>query len=160
MTGHSAIEIANEFLERRDETTWPSQMWLQKLVYIAHGWNLAVNKEPLVSDDVEAWDGGPVFRSLWDYIRDYGYDRKSGLLVDPFQKRPLRAKLSSREKAVIDHVWGKYRKFSGKELSQMTHRPGTPWTKTYLQEGRDRSIPNSRIRKHYVELALAGRQND
>ena len=37
---------------------------LQTLVFIAHGWHLAVHGEPLVGEDAEAWSEGPVFPKL------------------------------------------------------------------------------------------------
>jgi uncharacterized phage-associated protein len=47
-------------------------MQLQKLVYIAHGWNLAINGTPLTSDIPAAWDYGPVYRDLFEALRAYG----------------------------------------------------------------------------------------
>lgn len=134
-----------------------TQMWLQKLVYIAQGWNLAVNGEPLVQEDVEAWDGGPVFRSIWNHIRDNGIDPKTRTLTGPFGGPSILEALEPREVAVIDHVWKKYSRFSGRELSEMTHRPGTPWTKAYMTAGQNASIPKQDIRDHYMKLARAGR---
>ncbi|MHC2020467.1 Panacea domain-containing protein [Methylobacterium sp. CM6247] len=132
-------------------------MWLQKMIYIAHGWNLAVNGEPLVAENPEAWDGGPVYRDIWDHIRDHGIDPSTKLFTDPVSKEVYEADLSAREKSVVDHVWNKYRKYSGRDLSRMTHMPGTPWTEVYLNEGRDSAIPNHLIKQHYTNLALAGR---
>lgn len=71
MSGHDPRAVANEFLELAGEIM--PQIKLQKLVYIAHGWNLAIQNEPLVTGEFEAWDGGPVSRRLWNHIRDFGY---------------------------------------------------------------------------------------
>ena len=68
MTAWSA-EIANEFIRRAAaEKRALTQMQLQKLVYIAHGWNLAINGEKLTHDDPQAWDYGPVYRDLWEAL--------------------------------------------------------------------------------------------
>jgi len=67
---YSSLEIANAFLSLARENRTPlSQMQLQKLVYLAHGYNLALNGEPLVEDPVEAWYYGTVFRRLWDALK-------------------------------------------------------------------------------------------
>ena len=157
MPNHSTVAIANEFIRRHGGTAIPAQMQLQKLVYIAHGWNLAVNEEPLVSELPQAWDNGPVFRGLWNHIRDYGFGHKTKLLENAKSKLPVSEPLSENETAVIDHVWNKYRHLSGVELSRMTHKPGTPWSVSYFSRGRTSLIPNDEIKKHYVEMALAGR---
>lgn len=67
--------IANEFIRRaRADGRSLTQMQLQKLVYIAHGWNLAVNGRPLTVDAPKAGDFGPVYTELWGALRHYGGD--------------------------------------------------------------------------------------
>lgn len=157
MPRYPAEAIANEFLRRRGSSAWPQQMLLQKLSYIAHGWNLAINGEPLIEEAPEAWDNGPVFRSIWNHIRDFGYRGPNCELTDPESGRPIAADLSPTERAVIDHVWKKYGRYSATELSDMTHEPGTPWYKAYFGRSRNAALRNDEIKEHYVALALAGR---
>jgi uncharacterized phage-associated protein len=157
MPNHDPKAIANEFLRRRADDTWPQQLLIQKLTYIAHGWNLAINGQPLVSESPQAWDNGPVFRSIWDHIKEYGYRGNHCTLTDPVSKVELRAELEPSEKSIIDHVWAKYGERSSKELSDMTHQPNTPWYKAYFGKYRNASLENEDIRQHYIQLALAGR---
>ncbi|MCJ2033150.1 Panacea domain-containing protein [Methylobacterium sp. J-068] len=157
MPNYSSKAVANEFLRRRSAFGLPAQMWLQKLVYIAHGWNLAVNNEPLVADSAEAWDGGPVYRPIWNHIRDYGFGKRSELLEEPWSDEPFKANFTEEENKIVNLVWDKYKDYSGHQLSQMTHLPGTPWTETYIKKGRDTPIDNALIRRHYLDLAKAGR---
>ncbi|ADU11995.1 Panacea domain-containing protein [Asticcacaulis excentricus] len=155
MPGHSATAIANEFVRLNGGPL--DQMKLQKLVYMAHGWNLALNQEPLVKDRIEAWDGGPVFRAIWDHIKFFGISG-SGFLVDPFARNPITTNaLTPNERAVIDHVWKKYKPYTGHMLSEMTHQRGTPWYNSYLS-GRNTAISDEAIRDHYLELARLGRE--
>ena len=128
MPNHSAVAIANEFLTRRDSSAWPQQMLIQKLSYIAHGWNLAINGSPLIGETPEAWDNGPVYRDLWDHIRFNGYRGENCELIDPVSGDVVRAELSREEVQVIDHVWQKYGHHRAQDLSRMTHEPGTPWS--------------------------------
>ena len=64
---YSAKAIANAFLQRAfNEKKAIGQLKLQKLVYIAHGYYLALTGgNPLVNEPFEAWDYGPVNRTLY-----------------------------------------------------------------------------------------------
>ena len=150
--------IANEFLRRRNDDTWPPQMYVQKLTYIAHGWNLAINNQPLIRERAQAWDNGPVYRSMWDQIKEYGYNGPSCTLVNFFSGKPFSAALSSDERAVIEHVWKKYGGKTAPELSEMTHERGTPWYKAYYFRGRNSELSDDEIKAHYVKLARLGRE--
>lgn len=155
MPHHDARAIANEFLKLANGAP-VNQMWLQKLVYISHGWNLAINNEPLVEDRIEAWDGGPVLRIIWNHFRDLGRNAKNGLL-GKINGEPFKADLTDREKAVIAHVWKRYGQYTGRELSDLTHQEGTPWSNAYFGRGRNTALSDTEIKKHFTELALAGR---
>ena len=157
MADHSALAIANEFLARRESEAWPQQMLIQKLAYIANGWNLAINGEPLIDEAPKAWDNGPVYKSIWDHIKEYGYGGPNCELIDPRSNRPITETLSASESDVIDHVWKKYGHMSAQRLSAMTHQPETPWSKAYFGRGRNADLDNDEIKSHYVALAMAGR---
>lgn len=157
MPNQDARAIANEFLRLVDGQP-VNQMWLQKLVYMAHGWNLAINGEALVLDRIEAWDGGPVFRPIWNHFRDFGRNARKGLLGRQ-DGEPFVADLSSDEKTVITHVWKRYGDYTGMQLSEMTHQEGTPWSNAYFGRGRNSSLQNDDIQQYFTELALAGRAN-
>ena len=154
---HSAKAIVNEFLRRRKDTAWPQQMHIQKLAYIAHGWNLAINGEPLIDEQPQAWDNGPVFRSVWDHIRDFGYRGENNTLVDPVSREEIKTDLSPSEKQIIDAVWKRYGPISASKLSDMTHEPGTPWYTAYFGRHRNARLDNEEIREHYTQIAMAGR---
>lgn len=152
MPEYSPVAIANAFVDIAGHAM--PQMKLQKLTYIAHGWNLAITGCPLVSATPQAWDNGPVFRQIWDRIRDLGW---SGGKIRDYDGSTPQANLTPSEKAIIEHVWKKYGAKSATELSDMTHQPNTPWTRAYYGRGRNASIPNEDIQAHYLALANAGR---
>lgn len=166
MTAWSA-EIANEFIRRAaTEDRALTQMQLQKLVYIAHGWNLAITGEPLTHDDPQAWDYGPVYRDLWQALRDFGRAPVSreimneeympGSFDSDNLNSPAKARLSQAETDVIDRVFDKYSRFHAFQLSALTHQDGTPWTQVYDGgSGKYDSIDAELIRNHFVGIAAS-----
>ncbi len=56
---YDARIIANEFIEKAKESkTELTNMQLQKLVYIAHGWASALLNDELIYDPIERGNGG------------------------------------------------------------------------------------------------------
>lgn len=158
--------IANWFLTRAEASGEElTAMKLQKMAYVAHGWHLAYDG-PLVHDVVEAWQWGPVFRSLYREFRDFG--------SQPITRRATAfdgASLKVREISIDDYerihspletakflesVWDRYGHFTAAQLSDITHQPGTPWSQVVEQMGGAirpfTVIPNDLIAEHYKKL--------
>jgi uncharacterized phage-associated protein len=146
---YNAKTIADWFLIRaaRDGESL-TQMKLQKLVYIAHGWCLAIRNAPLISDKVEAWRWGPVIRSLYCAFADYG---SRGLPVPECPSEEVDENTSR----LLERVWEVYEHLSAVQLSALTHAQGTPWTQTYADLKPPREIPISVIQSYYKTLAEA-----
>lgn len=160
---HLAAEIANTFLNFPGAKGRLTQMQLQKLCYLAHGWNLAINQGPLISDRVEAWDYGPVFPDLYDHTKFFGKNPLKRLITpddddavrfffNGENDTPYSADLSTDEAAVIERVWKRYGQLSAYQLSNLTHQPGTPWFQIYRQSQNDKTIPDPLIEDHFLEL--------
>lgn len=165
---YPSTAIANAFLDLPEvkEAGGLTQMQLQKLVYMAHGWNMVINGEPLVSEDPEAWTHGPVFPELYQHTKFLGTKPIARLLSGNDHSifghilggsEPLRAKLTPREKSVIQNVWKRYGRMSGPALSRLTHQPTAPWFQAYAQ-GKNTPITVDLIRPHYEELLTRAEQ--
>ena len=98
-----------------------TSMQLLKLVYISHGWMLGLLDQPLLSESIEAWRYGPVVRSIHRKYRKWR--------ADPIASHgaPHERKLEPQQQHLIDQVFMRYRRYSGIELSRLTHQPGTAW---------------------------------
>src|SRR5262245_59991994 len=73
--GFSADAVSNYFLIRADNEGRPiTPMKLQKLMYFAHGWHLALDTsgDSLIAEDAQAWDYGPVFPHTYYEFKDFG----------------------------------------------------------------------------------------
>jgi uncharacterized phage-associated protein len=156
------MAVADAFLEmaRRDGKSL-TQMQLQKLVYIAHGWNLAVNNRPLTTDALQAWEFGPVYPALWDVLRQFGRDAVTHVLsVDNAEPTtPTPADLfDADEKSVIAKVYEIYGHFHAFQLSAMTHKAGTPWCDVFEKQQNPRgAISDAAIKTHFVDIATAAK---
>lgn len=146
---YDARIVANEFLRHawehgRDLT----HLQLQKLVYIAHGYCLALTDDPLLDEPVQAWRYGPVIRSLYESLRGYGSRKVTSFIDIPS------VEISPTHRALIDVVADAYASFSGPQLSTMTHRKDTPWAQVFNRDASFWSdeIPDRIIKQHYREL--------
>jgi len=134
-------------------------MHILKLVYIAHGWSLAIGDHPLIRNEIEAWEYGPVIRSLYDAVKHYGRDPISAPLkvvcVDPAtnearEEEPVEA-FTDEEQTILDRVVEVYGPLRAYQLSALTHKDGTPWSKVYAE--RHSTISDSEIAEHFRQLA-------
>ena len=156
---HSPLAIANEFIKRaKSKGRELTHMQLQKLVYLANGWMLAANGKPMVEDDPEAWEFGPVYRRLFEALKRYGKAPVESLIKwgddTPFSLDDdgvAQESLSPEESDIINLVWDAYGDMEGFQLSALTHQEGSPWNQTY-KRGRNRRIPQSLIHEHFKAL--------
>jgi len=165
MPRHRPEAVANEFLQRAGKAGL-TQMQIQKLVYIAHGWTLALTDEPLTAIEPEAWDRGPVYPELRDKISHVGSkplretihendENPFAVLGSAPRGAAIRSEFNSDETTIIDRVWKRYGNLHGFRLSDLTHAQDTPWRKTYSERGRNAPIANEDTKSHYVGLAKA-----
>jgi len=101
-------------------------MKLQKLLYYAQGWNLAVRQETLFPDDIEAWRYGPVVPPIYRRFKRYGSDiiPRNAIITVP---ENVLAKASLK---LIDDVIAKYGDMSAGDLMRQTHDE-PPWSETW-----------------------------
>ncbi|MFD0746890.1 Panacea domain-containing protein [Phytohabitans flavus] len=86
---------------------------LHKLLYYCQGHHLAAFGEPLFTEEVFAWDNGPVISKLWK-------DERDGLTVSP------RPEIGEAELNTIGYVISRYGKLTPNDLINMTHQEA-PW---------------------------------
>ncbi len=122
-------------------------MHLIKLVYLCHGWLLALDDRPLIFEQVEAWRYGPVVPSIYHAYKFFG---GSPIDVDTSDRT---GDFDDGQQQAIQFVDGTYGHLSAIQLSALTHRPGTPWDVTRRLYGIGYPIENSLIRNHFKEIA-------
>ncbi|MBU4610324.1 SocA family protein [Achromobacter sp. GG226] len=157
---YSAKAVANYFIERAKQTKSSlDPMKLQKLVYYANGWYLGTTGTPLINEPIEAWPYGPVIPSIYHEFKQYGRQPIKALateLTEDFDFAPIDPPQDEKVQRFLRKVWDTYSKYSGIQLSEMTHAPGGPWdrARSLSSGGRGTDIPPEFIKKHF-EDALA-----
>lgn len=147
---YSPLVIANFFLQKYSRRSVITPMKLTKLVYIAHGWYLAIKGRSLIDENPEAWMYGPVIPKVYHRFKSYGGGRIVKSFTDDITLD------SDADEVFIDKIWTVYGKFSGAELSAMTHAKGTPWSKTWNSIKQHSfyslQIPEQEIKRYYESL--------
>jgi uncharacterized phage-associated protein len=89
---------------------------LQKLVYYAQAWHLAIYSKPLFRETIQAWVHGPVCPVLWSRFANMKFQP-----ILPEHVRENRKQIAGKEKELLDEIWQVYGQFTAKHLEDMTH---------------------------------------
>lgn len=126
MNTTSAIEVAKWLIAKaKMENEALTPLKLQKILYYAQGWSLAMRNQPLFSEDILAWKLGPVVREVYNELKDYGaadlrrqdYDATNSV-SDPDTIR------------FLNSIWQSYGRLTPGDLVNRTHL-SKPWVATY-----------------------------
>lgn len=112
------FQVANYFIWLANETgSFISNLKLQKLVYYAQAWHLALYDTPLFEEDFEAWIHGPVIPQLYQKYKKFGWH--------PIDEE-VTLNLSPNIITFLEEVAQEYFACDAYELEQMTHIEA-PW---------------------------------
>jgi uncharacterized phage-associated protein len=144
--------VANRLLElARERQLVIDPMKVQKLIYYAHGWHLALTGKPLLDRSVEAWQYGPVLPDVYRAFQRFGaqpiteparhFMIEGGRLG--LERYTMPASDPDREYAdrILRRILEQYGGYSAIELSMMTHAAGTPWAQAWSENPGKRYIP-------------------
>lgn len=97
-----------------------SPMKLQKLLYYAQGFALAILGRPLFQEDFEAWQYGPVIPSVYQRYKELGNKAIPKVDLESFDH------YTTDEKKLLNEVYTVFGQYSAWALSAMTHET-PPW---------------------------------
>lgn len=163
---YDARAVANELISMAwaDGKTL-TMLQIIKLVYLCDGWMLGIYDRPLIKQEIEAWQYGPVIPDLYQSLKRYGrfpiyerirrpYSLKRAEYVDSF---------GDEAADIIQQVYDKYASLTGIQLSSLTHTEGSPWHQLseLVKNGlRHVVIPREIIKAHYKGLLDEARRED
>lgn len=159
---YSSIAVANFFIERAidEKTNDLTPMKLQKLVYFAHGWYLALHGKPLLTDRIQAWQYGPVIKDLYRETKKWANSPIDSFLYffDATQFKNVAPKVEEKViREFLQSIWKAYSKHSAVKLSNATHIEGSPWDETIKANngdvGRNIIIDDNLIERYFSRLA-------
>jgi len=124
ISGH---DIAKYFLVQTDEDAGDliSNLKLQKLLYYAQGFNLALYDESLFPESIEAWTHGPVVPEVYHEYKDFGSN------AIPMPSNVDFSKYDEQTIDLLNEVYSVYGQFSAWKLRNMTHDE-EPWKNANL----------------------------
>lgn len=132
--------IANLVLDLADEAGTPiSNLALQKILFFCHGWTMAKLGEPLIKQEFEAWQYGPVLAHVYREFK--GFDRAPitgrarrldpsiGIYVE------ARADVSVEVFELVRKVVAFYGALRPGTLVELSHAQDGPWAAVWNHEG-------------------------
>jgi len=140
----SSIDVANYFLSMEGEEGEISNLKLQKLVYYAQGFSLALLHEPLFNEQIEAWMHGPVVPSLYRRFSQFG---SQNIPPPPNFDDSV---FNRNQRRLLDDVFSVYGQYSAWKLRQLTHEED-PWRDNYEEGEFSRMIPQSEMESYFIE---------
>ena len=141
-----ALEVARYFLSLTDEEAGDliSNLKLQKLLYYAQGFHLAIFREHLFPEPIEAWAHGPVVTDVYHQYKEYG--------SEPIPTEDVDFSLfDADEKEFLNEIYCEFGQFSAWKLRAITHDE-PPWADAYDEDTPGIVITNEALLAYFQEF--------
>ncbi|MEJ7586562.1 MAG: type II toxin-antitoxin system antitoxin SocA domain-containing protein [Ferruginibacter sp.] len=153
---YPASLVAYYFVKRGIDERMPlTQMKLQKLVYFAQGVHLIIHKNPLISEQFQAWKYGPVIPAIYNTYKFYGSepidDTEWAISMDEGSDLSI---LDNDARETLEYTWDNLKDTNAIKLSNWTHNPDSPWAKSYVPGINDVTIPNEKISAYFERFLV------
>ena len=148
---YRALDIAKWFIAwADDEDADLSNLKLQKLLYYAQGWHIALTGRQLFTEDLQAWSHGPVVPQVYRAFRDFGTAdiRLANIGVadsDEFSWDQIEPETGE----FLVRVWNTYGGYGAWALRNMTHDEA-PWRDHFHADERNVVIPSEDLAKYFT----------
>lgn len=142
----TCFDVANYFLSLADEDEgdYLSNLKLQKLIYYAQGFHLAMYGKLLLDEPIEAWTHGPVIRKL------YNLYSSSGAGPIPKPEEVDFSIFNKRTKDLLNEIYAVFGQYSAWKLRDITHEE-PPWREAY-EQGENTIIAHDSLQQYFKEF--------
>lgn len=115
---------------------------IQKLLYYTQALSLVYLNKPLFKDDIQAWEHGPVVKSVFKHLKKY----KSANL-DEIKELQYTDLLTEEEKSIIKMVFKEYGIYTALALRNKTHNEPA-WLNAF-KKGKNTIITHNEMLKFF-----------
>lgn len=141
---YDALTVARYIIDRSFRKKDPvSNLRLQKLLYFVQLESYRENNNPMFSDDIVAWQFGPVVPDVY-----YEYNVYAGTPI-LLEYKDLSV-IEDSDKRIIDRVIDTMKDIPIWKLVDLTHKSGGPWDQVVKTDGYRSSIPKKMIEKEAI----------
>ena len=147
------LDIAES--EGRDVTN----LALQKILFFCHGWCIAKLGKPLVKQEFEAWQYGPVLQHVHREFKTFDRSpiKSRARKLDPAtgERVDLDITLDEETREVVHAATVFYSKLRPGTLVEMSHVAGGPWDRAWNHGGTinpGMRLQNDEIEQHFKAL--------
>ncbi len=117
-----ALTIADYFIWKSQQEDKPvTNKKLQKLLYYAQAWSLALNNKKIFKEDIEAWVHGPAVREVYGTYKKYGFSYIKKEITESAIKD-----ITNQDRRLLDEIWSVYGKYDADYLEMLSHSED-PW---------------------------------
>lgn len=154
---YSSLLIASKLIQLGIDQGQPiTPMKLQKMLYMAHGIHLATYDKPLLSEPIQAWSYGPVVPDVYQSFKQWGNTPITAYpnfyLKIGDQVYSDISSLDADAAKTIGETWATAKDYDAIQLSEWSHKSGSPWAQSYSGPAASAAIPNERIRAYFKKL--------
>lgn len=141
--------IENEQVEEYDVYEGITHLKLQKLLYYVQGIHLALYDCRLFSDPILAWTHGPVVQAVYDEYKAYGRSPIEYSMEDSDIDILNAIEQDEKAKTALELTYDNFSIYTAWQLRDMTHQPGSPWSKTMEGNPMNAIIDNDLIQAYF-----------
>lgn len=119
----NAKDVVDYFLSKttNDDDAKLTNLKIQKLIYYAQGFHLAIFDNELYQDEIEAWQHGPVCPTIYHDLKQFG----SNTIPCDECKKDFGSIFNEEQMELLDEIYDIFGQFSAWKLRDMTHEEPT-----------------------------------
>lgn len=162
MNKYSAFDIATWFIYKTNAEKKEAQannddyevyenlthLKLQKLLYFAQGIALSMTGKPIFTENIEAWEHGPVVKKIFNKFSSKGRQEitMDDVLSDIEVIRKIEMDSCARD--ILNMTYENFAIYTAWQLRNMTHEKNSPWYLSYVPN-KNKVISQDLIKKYF-----------